>query len=323
MKAAVIDRYGPPEVFALRELPAPVPRDNEILVRIRASLATPSDCAFRSADPFIVRFFMGLTRPKFHIIGDAIAGDVEAVGKNVTRFKPGDRVYGSSDSDFGCYAEQKCLAENGSIVRIPEGTSYAEAVAATDGFLTSMPFLRDEAKLTAGQHILVNGASGSVGAAAVLLAKGMGARVTGVCSAANVALVHSLGADAVIDYGREDFTANAGAYDVIFDAVGKSSFSQSRRALTPPGVYMTTVPALGAVFHMLRTRGSTGQRAIFATTGLRPAVDKAADLLLLNRMLEEGTFRPTIDRTYPLAEIAEAHRYVDTGRKKGSVVVAI
>ena len=323
MKAAMIDRYGPPEVFALRELPAPVPRDNEVLIRIRASLATPPDCAFPSAEPFIVRAFMGLTRPKFPVIGSFFAGDVEAVGGLVTRVKPGNRVYGMSDMDFGCYAELKAVPEDGPFIHMPSGVTYDQAVAATDGFLTAMPFLRDEAKLEQGQHILVNGAAGSIGGGAVQLAKSLGARVTGVCSAANVALVRSLGADAVVDRGKDDFTAQANTYDVIFDAVGKSSFGRCRKALTPAGLYMTTAPDLGAVIHMLRTRNSTGRRVIFATTGLRTAAAKMADLQILSSMLEQGTYRPVIDRTYPLDAIAEAHRYVDTGRKTGSVVIAI
>ncbi len=322
MRAALLDRYGPPEVLRLAEVERPEPRENEVLIRIHAALATPPDCAFRSARPFIARFFTGLTRPKFAILGDAIAGEVEAVGSKVRSFKPGDRVYGASDTDFGAYAEYIRLPEASVLAPIPPEMTCAEAVAVSEGFITAMPFLRDEARLQAGQRLCVNGASGSIGAAAVQLGKMTGAVVTGVTSTRNLELVRSLGADRVIDYTQQDFAAETGAYDVIFDAVGKASFSRCRRALREGGVYMTTVPSAGILWHMLARRGAR-KRALLATTGLRPVSDKARDLLLLNELIGAGKIRPVIDRTYPLAAIAEAHRYVETGRKRGSVVISI
>jgi len=323
MKAAVFDRYGPPEVLRIADVATPTPGDGDILVRIRATVATPPDCAFRSGNPFIVRFFTGLLRPKYRIIGTALAGIVESVGAGVTRFAPGDRIYGASDVDFGTTAEFKCLPQDGSLAVMPANLDFGDIVALSEGFLTAMPYLRDEAQLAAGQRILVNGASGSIGTVAVQLARHMGAHVTAVCSARNHALVLSLGADAVLDYTKVDFTAGGETYDVVFDTVGKSAFSRCRRILTPQGRYMTTVPALGGVLASLMTRKSKGKRAIFATTGLRPIADKVRDLQLLNDLVEAGVLRAVIDRRYPIEGIAEAHRYVDTGHKVGGVVIDI
>lgn len=326
MKAAMLDRYGPPDVLVIRDVPQPEPKAGEVLIRVHASVATPSDCAFRSADPFIVRFFAGLTRPKHAIIGTVLAGEVVKVGEGVTRFRTGDRVYGSSDVTAGTHAEYICQPAEGAVAPMPRNLDYGEAAGISEGFLTAMPFLRDEAKLAAGQRLLVNGASGCIGTVAVPLAKHMGAHVTAVCSTRNVELVRGLGADEVIDYTREDFTGRREAWDAIFDAVGKSSFARCRRALTPHGIYMTTVPSFSIVWPTLRARmssGKGGQRGLLATTGLRSAADKAKDLELLTGLCEAGVLKPVIDRTYPLEAIAEAHRYVETGRKRGSVVVAI
>jgi NADPH:quinone reductase-like Zn-dependent oxidoreductase len=324
MKAAVVDRYGPPDVFSIREVAKPVPKDGEVLIRIHAALATPSDCAFRSANPFIVRLFAGPLRPKWGILGDSIAGEVESVGRGVTRFKVGDRVMGSTGLTNGAYAEYCAVAENQALIEIPSGQSFAQAVAICEGFLTALPFLRDEAKLKGGERLLVNGASGNIGATAVQLGKHFGAEVTGVCSGRNVELVKGLGADRVIDYTREDFTAELERYDVIFDAVGMSSFSRSARAQALTGIYMTTVPSWGIVWHMLTgKKNARGKRALLATTGLRPVANKAKDLALMNELIEAGRLRAVIDRHFPLEQIADAHRYVETGRKRGSVVIDV
>lgn len=324
MQAAVVDRYGPPEVLSVRNVAKPKPTDSQVLIRVAAALATPSDCAFRSATPFIVRLFAGLLRPKRGILGDSVAGEIEAVGRGVTRFKVGDRVVGSTGMTNGAYAEYCTADDDAALMMIPAGQSFAEAVAICEGFLTAMPFLRDEAKLRRGQRVLINGASGNIGATATQLAKYMGADVTGVCSGPNMAMVKGLGADRVIDYTQEDFTTHAGGYDVIFDAVGKSSFSRSSGALTSTGLYMTTVPTWEIAWLMLtgRKRGK-GKRALLATTGLRPAADKTRDLVVMNELVAAGVLRAVIDRHYPLNQIAEAHRYVETGRKRGSVVIDI
>lgn len=321
MKAVVFDRYGPPDVMRIVDLPRPVPGDDEVLIAIQASVATPPDCAFRSANPFIIRLMFGLTRPRNNRLGTVLAGIVEAVGKNVTRFRPGDKVYGASDEAMGTYAEHFALKETAVLARIPERISFGEAAGLCEGFLTAMPFLRDEARLVPGQSILINGASGNIGSVAVQLAKVMGAEVTGVASARNRDLVLSLGADHFIDYGQHDFTAHKGRYDVIFDAVGKSSFSRAKPALQPQGIYMTTVPSLGIIIPTLQARKAKGKKGLLATTGLRKPEDKLKDLNLLSEMIATGKLRCVIDRTYPLDKIAEAHAYVETGRKRGSVVI--
>lgn len=323
MKAAVIDRYGPPDVFAVRDVAKPVPKVGEVLVRVHATVATPPDCAFRSANPFIIRFFAGLLRPKSGILGDTLAGEVEAVGPGVTRFKLGDRIVGSI-GDVGAYAEYCIIDERAAMVAIPAALSHSDAVAIAEAYLTAMPFLRDEAKLKAGERLLVNGASGSIGASAIQLAKHFGAEVSAVCSGRNAEMVKALGADRVVDYTKADFTAEEGRYDAIFDAVGKSSFARCARALAPQGIYMTTVPTMEIAWLMLsgRNRGQ-GKRALLATTGLRPAADKTKDLLLMNELAASGVLRAVIDRHYPLDQIAEAHRYVETGRKRGSVVIDV
>lgn len=243
MLQASQDRYGGPEVITLREVPKPVPKANELLIRVHAASLTLADTAFRKADPFIVRFFGGLLAPRNLVHGSDFSGVVEATGEAVTRFSVGDAVYGAA---AGAHGEYIALAEDAAIVRKPETLSHVQAAGLSYSFLTAMPFLRDEARLQPGQSILINGASGSVGIVAVQLARHFGAHVTGVCSGRNAAFVTSWGADRVIDYSREDFAADSGAYDVIFDAVGKSSFAHARPALKPQGIYLTTVPSLAS-----------------------------------------------------------------------------
>lgn len=319
MKAIKAVRYGAPEVLRLTEVTKPVPRDNEVLIRIHATAATPPDVAFRSGQPAMIRLFAGFSAPK-HVPGDQLAGEVESVGAAVTSFKPGDRVLGVAGTDFGAYAEYKCLPEDGILAHMPDSMTYDEATHVTDGGLTALAFLRDHAKLQPGQSILINGASGSIGLYAVQLAKYYGAVVTGVCSAANADLVRSLGADRVIDYTQEDFTKSGETYDVIFDAVGKSSFSRSKGALKPEGIYLTTVPSLNIMLQMARTKLGSGKKAVFAATGLS---QRQENLVFLAELYAAGTIRSVVDRRYALEEIVEAHRYVETGRKRGAVVVAV
>ena len=323
MKAAYVERYGSADVIAVRDVPDPVVGSNEVLVRQMASTVTPADVAFRAADPFIVRFFAGLMRPRDPIPGGAVAGVVEAVGVGVTRFKPGDRVFGTTDPKPGAMAELVLVPEDGAFVAMPDDLDFGAAAGLTYSYLTAMPFLRDEARLEPGQTILINGAAGSIGTVAVQLARHMGAKVTAVCSTRNVALVRSLGADIVIDRTTMDFTEGAAKYDVVFDAVGKSSFRACRGILKPGGIYLTTVPSLAILGHMMRRRRADGTRAKLATTGLRPTADKARDMAVLKQLVESGTLRAVVDRTYPLEEIAEAHRYVETGTKAGDVIITI
>lgn len=320
MLQAVQNRYGGPDVIELREVPRPEPKADQVLIRVHAASLTLADTAFRKADPFIVRFFGGLFAPRNLVHGSDFSGIVEAVGAAVSRFRVGDAVYGAAT---GAHSEWITVAESATIVRKPETLSHIEAAGLSYSFLTALPFLRDEARLQADQSVLINGASGSVGIVAVQLAKHLGARVTGVCSGRNSAFVTSWGADRVIDYEREDFAAETGTYDVIFDAVGKSSFAHARPALKPHGIYLTTVPSLAIVWVMLRTGRSVGQRGKLATTGLRSTAAKVPDLELLNRLVAEGALRPVIDRTYGLAEIVQAHQYVDTERKRGDVIITL
>lgn len=318
MKAIVFEKYGAADVLELREVEKPTPADHEIQIRVHAASVTPSDCSFRKADPFMIRFIYGLTKPRNIILGVELAGEIEAIGKGVNRFKVGDQVYGISPKVFGAHAEYVCLPEDLPLSLKPTNLSYEEAAGICDGALTALIFLRDVAKIQSGQKVLINGASGAVGSYAVQLAKYFGAEVTGVCGTSNVELVQSLGADKVIDYTREDFTKSGKQYDVIFDAVGKSSFSYCKGALKPEGVYLSTVPSLSLMLQVLWTSMRGGKQAKFETAGLKQNVE---NLLYLKQLAESGHLRSVIDRCYSLERAAEAHRYVETGRKKGNVVL--
>ncbi len=323
MRAIVYDRYGPPDVLALKDVPKPVPADDAVLIRVHATVATPSDCAFRKAEPFIVRFYTGLTRPRNPILGTVVAGVVEAVGSAVTRFQPGERVFGASNQTFGCYAEYVAVSEDGILTRMPDGMTFEEAASISEGFLTAMPFLRDHGKIAAGKTVLINGASGNIGVNAVQIAKHFGATVTGVCSTANVDLVAALGADDVIDYRREDFTRSGRTWDIVFDAVAKSSFAASQPVLSPNGIYLVTAVSPTILVQVLWSRIRGGKQARNAATGLRKASQQVADLQILKSLYGSGALKAVIDRRYALEETADAHRYVETGHKRGSVVVTV
>ncbi|MCA0455053.1 MAG: NAD(P)-dependent alcohol dehydrogenase [Chloroflexi bacterium] len=319
MKAIVYTRYGSPDVLHLTDVPMPVPKDNEVRIKIHAANVTPTDCASRKADPFITRFMNGLLAPKNPILGNMLAGEVEAVGKDVTRFKIGDRIFGSADTSFGTHAEYMCLPETGILTAMPNNMSYEEAVNVPEA-LTPLYFLRELANLQPGQQVLINGASGALGTYGVQLAKHLGAEVTGVCSTANIELVKSLGADEVIDYTKSDFTKNGQTYDVIFDAVGKSTFGQCKNSLKQGGLFLFTVPTLRIVQDMLWTSRFGSKKAVLGLAGLH---QKQENLQFLKELVEAGKLKSVIDRCYPLAQTAEAHRYVDTGRKKGNVVIEV
>jgi NADPH:quinone reductase-like Zn-dependent oxidoreductase len=323
MKVAAQSRYGGPEVISIVERPRPVPKEGEVLVEVHASTVTLADCAFRKADPFIVRFFAGLFRPRIDVLGDDIAGVVAAVGPDVTRFAVGDRVHGSAGASLGGMAEYACVKQGGAVVKAPDGHDLVPLGGLSYSYLTAMPFIRDEGRVKPGDRVLINGAGSSVGAVAIQLAKYYGAEVTAVASGRHEALARELGADHFIDRHSADFTEHAGRYDVIFDAVGKSSFARSRGALRAGGIYLTTVPSWGIFWLMLTGGKRGGQRGKLATTGLRPEADKARDLELLNALLAEGAVRPVTDRVFPLAEIVAAHRYVESEVKSGDVVVAM
>ena len=317
MRAVVYDRYGPPDVLRLEDVERPVPKEDEVRVKIHATTVNRTDCGLRSADPFISRFFTGLRRPKRKILGMELAGEVEAVGAAVTEFEVGDHVFGVKG--FGAHAEFVCIRESAPLAHKPAGMTFEEAAAVCDGASLALACLR-KADLRKGRSILIYGASGSVGTAGVQLSKYFDADVTAVCNTKNVELVASLGADRVIDYTQEDFTKNGETYDVIFDAVGKHSFRRCRRSLKPGGFYVETdlgflwqVPILALVTRWI------GDKRV--TLGITRYTKK--DVLFLKELIEAGRYRAVIDRCYPLEDVVEATRYVETQQKTGNVVLTI
>ena len=316
MRAVVYDHYGPAEILRIEDVPRPVPADDEVLVKVHASTVTRSDCGHRAADPFFSRVFTGLRRPKQRIIGIEFAGVVEEVGAAVTEFEVGDEVFGLRS---GANAEYVCVREQRALAHKPASLSFEEAAALSDGASIARACLA-KAKLGPGKRILVYGATGAIGTAAVQLAKATGAHVTAVANTKNVELVRSLGADVVLDYTEEDFTHNGETYDVVFDAVGKHSFRRSRRSLKPGGVCVET--DLGFMWHVpflaLATRFVGSKRVRLPI----PKYSKE-DVAHVKQLVEEGKYRPVIDRTYALDQVVEATRYVETGQKTGNVVLTV
>jgi NADPH:quinone reductase-like Zn-dependent oxidoreductase len=315
VKAVVQDRYGPPEVLRIAEVERPVPKDDEVLIRIHATTVSQTDTHIRRPDPVVWRLFAGLRRPRWPSLGVEMAGVVEAVGSAVTGFKVGDEVFGQPPL-FGTHAEYISLRELAPFTHKPAGMSFEEAAAVCDGAMQALSTLR-VAGVQAGQRIVIYGASGSLGTAAVQLARNIGAHVTGVTSTKNVELVRSLGADEVVDYLREDFTKNGKTYDAIIDAVGKYSFRSGRRSLKPGGTYVAT-DGLRNFFWWFWTWKIGDKRLKFAA-GRRTK----QDVVFLKGLIEAGKFRAVIDRRYPMEQVVEAHRYVETWHKAGNVVLTI
>jgi len=324
VKAIVYSEYGPADVLRLQDVERPTVKDKEVLIKVHATSVTAGDCNARGfvfVPPgfgFIARLMFGLRKPKQPILGTELSGEIVEVGKEVKRFKKGDQVFGMSEN-FGAYAEYVCLAEDARLVMKPANLTFAEAASIPFGATTALYFLRDMARLQPGQKVLIIGASGCTGVYAVQLAKYYGVEVTGVCSTRNLEMVRSLGADHVIDYTREDFTQNGQTYDVILDMVpGKSLFARYKPSLKPNGLYLAGAGGLDSFAQMAWT-GLVGGKKVIA--GMAP--DRVEDLVFLKELLETGKLIPVIDRRYPLVQAAEAHRYADTGRKKGSVVITV
>jgi len=319
MKAVVHTKYGPPEVLQLKEVEKPAPKDSEVLIKVHAATVSRTDCGFRSAEYFISRFFSGLLKPKYQTLGCEFAGVIEEVGKDVTSFKIGDKVFGYNDSKFGAHAEYMTLAENEAITKIPGNLSLEEAAPITEGAHYALCDIR-AAKVISGQNVMIYGATGAIGSAAVQLVKYFGANVTAVCSTQNVELVKSLGADVVVDYTKQDFTKIDQTFDFVFDAVGKTSFGRSKPLLKDKGIYISTELGKNAenIFLALITPLFGGKKVLFPI----PSISKE-DIIFLKSLVEAGKFKPVIDRRYKLEQIVEAARYVETGQKTGSVVIIV
>ncbi|MEV4132077.1 NAD(P)-dependent alcohol dehydrogenase [Dactylosporangium sp. NPDC049742] len=319
MRAVMFNAYGPPEVLTQVSLPAPEPKRDQVLVRVHATTVTTAECGMRRGEPRWGRVILGLRRPRkgIRVLGLEFAGEVAAVGPTVSRTRVGDRVFGFTGFSVGANAEYKCLPEKASFTTIPDGVGYTEAAAAVDGFTTAWHFLRTMAGIRAGQRVLVIGGSGSIGTYAVQIAAHAGAEVHAVCSGRNAKLVESLGATRVHDYTVSDFTTSGERYDVVFDTVSRSSFAACRPVLAPRGCYLPTTGMVNNV-HALRTAVTGGPRV---RTGM--SVRKHAALADLRDLLAQQRIRVVIDRTYPMTEIVEAHRYVDSGHKVGNVVVTV
>jgi NADPH:quinone reductase-like Zn-dependent oxidoreductase len=319
MKAIIHTKYGPPEVLQLKDIPKPIPKDNEVLIKIYATTVNRTDCGFRSAEYFISRFFSGLFKPKNQVLGNEFAGIIESTGKNVTTFHSGDKVFGYNDVTFGANAEFMIMPETGAMTTMPANLTFEEAACITEGGHYALCDMR-AAKVKAGQNVMIYGATGAIGSAAVQLAKYFGASVTAVCNTKNVELVKKLGADVVVDYTKEDFTKTGQTFDFVFDAVGKTSFSACKPILVKNGIYISTELGKngGNVFLAITTKFSGGKRVLFPL----PTISKE-DVQFLKKLVITGHYKPVIDRHYLLEEIIEATRYVETGQKTGNVVIVI
>ncbi len=323
MKAIVYTQYGPPDVLQLREVPKPTPKDDEVLIRTYAATVLAGDCELRSFNfplwfwlPF--RIYMGLIRPtRVNILGQELAGEIESVGKDVKLFSKGDQVFAATESRFGAYAEYTCLPEEGVLAIKPANMTYEEAAAVPTGGLNALHYLR-KGNIQSGEQVLINGASGNIGTFAVQLAKYYGADVTGVDSTEKLDMLRSIGVDHVIDCTQEDFTTNGETYDVIFDVVGKSSFSRSVRSLKQHGRYLLANPRLVPMVRGLWTSMISSKKVLFGFASY-----KTEDLMFLKELIEAGKIQSVIDRRYPLEQVTEAHRYVDKGYKKGNVIITL
>jgi NADPH:quinone reductase-like Zn-dependent oxidoreductase len=322
MRAITYSQFGSPEVLELREIPKPVPKNREVLIKVRATTATAGDWRARTRHlpkgfGLVGRLFFGVSRPRQPILGSELSGDVDSVGSAVRTFKAGDQVFAFTGARLGYYVEYKCMPEGGALALKPATLSYEETAAMPYGGTTALAFLR-KAKIRSGDNVLINGASGGVGSAAVQLAKYFGAHVTGVCGTGNVEMVRSIGADTVIDYTKEDFTRTGEAYDIIVDTAGTAPFSRSKGSLRKGGRLLLVLATLPDMLQIPWVSMTGSTRVIAGPVG-----GGAEELRFLAGLAESGRFRPVIDRRYPFDRIVEAHRYLDTGRKRGTVVVTV
>ena len=323
MKAVITTGYGGPEVYQVQEIDVPTPKDNEVLIKISASSVTAAHTAMRTGKPYVGRLFLGLRKPKTATPGTDLAGVVVQTGKWVSRFRKGDKVVVVTDIKAGAQAEFIAVQEDDLIVRQPDNVTAAEANGILDGGTTALAFFTDQVQIQPGQKVMINGASGSIGTAAIQLAKHFGAEVTAVCSGRNAELVRSLGADHVVDYTQTDVYTHGSQYDIIFDTVGKLSFRKSKVLLIERGVFLTPVLTMGVLGQMLLS-GMFGKKKLkFAATGLRKKGLRMRDLKRVQEFLADGTLKTVIDRTYSLDQIREAHQFVDQGRKRGNVILSI
>lgn len=321
MKASVCPKYGTADIIVLKDIPKPVIKEDEILVRVEYALVTPTDCSFRTGKPVIVRLFSGILKPRKSVHGEMYSGVIEELGINVDGFEIGDRVYGTNGMKLGSYAEYICVKDKTVIRKIPNGVNANKIITLLDGGITSLPFLRDKGDIKQGQKVLIIGASGSVGSFGVTLAKYFGAHVTGVCSTSNLKTVKDLGCDEVIDYKKTDYTKLEKEYDIIYDAVGKSSFALCKKILTSEGRYLSTVPTPGMMLKAISKKEQKGKKSLFAATGLRKPPQKHKDLELLENLLKNGQIKLLMDKEYPIEEMILAQKYVETGHKKGNVLI--
>lgn len=320
MKASVSKMYGTPDVFKIEEVTKPIPKHNEVLVRVYAATVTGSDIMMRIGKPYLGRLYLGLSKPKTTILGFDFAGQIVETGKNVTSFNVGDKVFGGTTA-LGCYAEYTCVNVDDVIATIPENINYQSAAPVSGSAITVMNFLKGLAKIKAGDTLLINGASGSLGTYAVQIAKHFGAVVTGVCSSKNMKMVKDLGADFVIDYINQDFTKNGKQYDIVFDTTGKITFSSCKNSLTKKGIFLSSVVSFPLLLQMMITSLFAKKKVKSSSTGMLSTKVRLNYFMELKELLEAEKIKTVIDTSYPLSQMCEAHKYVEKGHKKGNVVI--
>jgi NADPH:quinone reductase-like Zn-dependent oxidoreductase len=323
MKASVCPKYGSADIIVIKDIEKPIPKENEILVKVEYALVTPTDCSFRTGKPWMARLFSGLLKPRVSVHGEMYSGVIEELGSAVKDFTVGDRVYGTNGMKLGSYAEYTCVKDTTVIRKTPDNVDSKHIITLLDGGITALPFLRDKGNIQKGQKVLIIGASGSVGSFGVILSKHFNAHVTGVCSTSNLELVKTLGCDEVIDYKTTDYTKLNKEYDIIFDAVGKSSFGACKNILSQEGRYLTTVPLPSTMLKALFKKKQKGKKDLFAATGLRKAPQKHKDLAILEGLLSSESIKPLMDQIVPMGDIIAAQKYVESGHKKGNVLIKV